>query len=94
VHVRYECQHCTFHPRQSLGEAVLDHSAIVALFYKHGADVRKIPCWQLPLCYDRDYIEKISDDMLRGAVMVTFEGKRLRATLSADGTPVRFERES
>ena len=94
VHVRYECQHCTFHPRQSLGEAVLDHPAVVAFFYEHGADVREIPRWQLPFCYDRNYIEKVSDDPLRGAVVVTFEGKRLRATLGADGTPIQFERES
>jgi hypothetical protein len=94
MRVRYECQHCTFHPRQSLGEAVLDYPAVVAFFYEHGADVREIPRWQLPFCYDCNCIEKVSDDPLRGAVVVAFEGKRLRATLGADGIPIQFERES
>lgn len=91
VHVRHECRRCTFHPRQSLGEAVLDHPEVVTFFHERGRDIREIPRWTLDFCYDRGSVELLAEDPLRGTVDVSCGGDRLRVTIDADGTPYRFE---
>ena len=92
VHVRHECRRCAFHPRQSLGEAVLDHPEVVTFFYRRGIDLRERPRWTLDFCYDVGCVELLSEEPLRGAVDVRCDGNRLRVTFDADGTPCRFER--
>jgi len=90
LHVRYECNRCEFHPRASLGEVVLDHPAVVSLFYDHGIDIRSVPRWQLNFCFDGYYIEIISKDPLRGRVSVPCEDETLQLKLDTAGTVVEI----
>ena len=85
VHVRYECRNCTFHPRETLGERVVHHPATVALFYDHGREVDATPCWELPFCFDDEYVEARSDGDAR--VRVPCEDDELVFAVDADADP-------
>ncbi|WP_425504261.1 DUF7351 domain-containing protein [Saliphagus infecundisoli] len=89
LHVRYECNRCEFHPRASLGEAVLGHPAVVSLFHDHGTDIRSVPRWQLSFCFDDDYIEVTSQNPLRGRVFVPCGDEVLDLSLDTTGEVVK-----
>lgn len=82
THVRYECDHCTFHPRVTLGESVLDHPAVISFFYEMDQNLQTIPSWDLPFCFDDHYIDLINDDPLRGQLRITLQSETLILTLS------------
>ncbi|MWG36629.1 winged helix-turn-helix domain-containing protein [Halomarina oriensis] len=90
THVRYECRHCTFHPRETLGERVLRHPATVTLFYDHGVDLAATPCWELPFCFDEDYVETETDPLC-AHIRVPCEGEELVFAFDADGHPTVVE---
>ena len=43
--LRYDCDRCGAEVTLDLGEALLDHPAVVGFFYEHGIDVREVPVW-------------------------------------------------
>jgi hypothetical protein len=44
----YECERCPERATASLGEALLDHPALVAYHWDHGVDLRGTRSWELP----------------------------------------------
>ena len=90
VHVRYECRNCTFHPRETLGERVVHHPATVALFYDHGSDVDATPCWELPFCFDDEYVE--TDGEVGARLRVPCEDEELVFAFDVDADPTVLER--
>lgn len=91
VHTTYDCPRCAFRFHASLGEVVLDHPAVVSLFYRHGSDLRAVPRWELAFPFDTQYVERLRDDPLRGRVSVPCEEERLELTLDETGTVIDVE---
>lgn len=85
LHALYECAQCEFHLHATLGEVVLDHPAVVSLFYDHGIDLRSMPRWELDFCFDEQYVERISEEPLRGRISIPCKGEMLELTLGETG---------
>ncbi|WP_456237577.1 DUF7351 domain-containing protein [Halocatena halophila] len=82
------CALCEFHLHATLGEIVLDHPAVVSLFHNHGLDLRSVPRWELDFCFDEQYVKRISEDSLRGRVVVSCDNEMLELTLGETGTVI------
>jgi len=94
VWARFDCRNCNYSPRETLGEVVLDHPAVVAAFDEQGTDLRETPSWTLPFCYDERHVRVCSTDPLRGEVTVPLDDGRLTLMLAADATVTDHTRRS
>lgn len=66
LHALYECGQCEFHLHATLGKVVLDHPTVVSLFHDYGIGLRSVPRWELGFCFDEQYVERVSEEPLRG----------------------------
>jgi hypothetical protein len=74
--VVFECERCPERISTSVGDALLDHPAVVSFHYERGVDLRDQPPTALPWVAD-DHAVVESDDPLRVRVTIELDGDRL-----------------
>lgn len=83
--VAYRCTRCPEMASASVGEALLDHPAVVAFHHDHGVDLRETPSWELSWLLG-DHAELLDDDPPRARCVVELEGDHLELVVAADAT--------
>lgn len=77
----HRCRNCKHEESGPIYVYVLDHPAVVSLFYDHGIDIRTVPYWELRHYFTEFSATVDSEDPLRISVTVPVEDDSLRLTL-------------
>lgn len=84
AHVAFDCHLCGAHTEATVGEALIDHPALVSFFYQRGTDLSDRYLWTLPFVHESARTELRSADPVRVGVTAACDGDEL--TMVVDGS--------
>lgn len=93
ANVVYECERCGCQFHSTVGAALADHPAVVALHHDHGVDLRERRLWGLGFAFDSDRLAVVESDPRTVALTVPVpvpvdggESEVLELRVDADAT--------
>jgi len=89
--VVHECRECGARSHSALGAKVLDHPAVIALYYDAGIDVRETPIWELTELFETAG-EIVGEDPIRVETTVEVDGEALDLLLDENLDVIEHER--
>ena len=90
--LRYDCDRCGAQVTADLGEALLDHPAVVGFFYDHGTDVRDEPIWSFH-AVDTGQSHFRERDPVRATITYSADGATLTLVVDEHCDVVSVERD-